>query len=89
MAEIDHGFTTELVCPYCGAKELDSWEVESGEEDLGRIDCGRCERTFTATRNISITYSTEKIDWKKEWKHYNQNITWQRDGIRELKKAVA
>ena len=60
--EIDHDNTNNLVCPYCGYEDRDSWEVYPGEEDLEVCECGSCGKEFRAWRNISITYSTEKLD---------------------------
>jgi len=60
--EFDHEYTRNIICPYCGHEDQDSWEVMSGEEDLGIINCGMCEEEFVATRNISITYCTEKVE---------------------------
>ena len=85
MNEIDHGYTDEIVCPYCGAKELDSWEVCPGEEDIGNIECGTCEKTFFAQRIITIQYSTYKIDWLDEWVIYNQNAIYNYDALRKLR----
>lgn len=31
--EIDHEYTDEVVCPFCGYEESDSWEYK-GDEDL-------------------------------------------------------
>lgn len=58
--EIDHEYTKEIVCPYCGYEFLDSFEIGSDEEDLGLIECDECGKHFYATRNMEITYSTEK-----------------------------
>lgn len=62
MTEIDHECTVNIVCPYCGNEDRDSWEVSPGEEDLGLIDCD-CGKSFYATRNITITYSTYKANY--------------------------
>ena len=58
--EIDHECTNEIVCPYCGNEFSDSWEYSSSDEQIGLIECGECEKSFYANRNITITYSTEK-----------------------------
>lgn len=58
--EIDHEYTDEIICPYCGYEFSDSFEINSGEEDLGLIKCDECGKSFYAIRNIEITYSTEK-----------------------------
>ena len=60
--EIDHDNTNNLVCPYCGYEDRDSWEVCPNDEDLDVCECGSCGKEFRAWRNISITYSTEKLD---------------------------
>jgi hypothetical protein len=59
---IDHKYTQEIVCPYCGCEWIDSWEEgnHGGEEDIGLLECPDCERTFNTTRQIDITYSTER-----------------------------
>lgn len=57
---IDHRCTDNIVCPYCGYEDSDSWEEQPGEEDLGLIECGSCDKSFYAQRNITITYFTQK-----------------------------
>lgn len=60
IKNIDHEYTTEIVCPYCGCDFSDSYEHEPGNEDIGLIDCTSCDESFYATRNITIDYCTEK-----------------------------
>ncbi len=55
--EIDHEFTDEVVCPYCGQEESDSWEFS----DSGSQKCSGCDKEFIFTRNVSVSYSTEKL----------------------------
>ncbi len=83
MNNIDHECVDEITCPFCGNEFSDSWEYGSGEEDIGLIECGECEKGFYATRNISISYSTEKAtygtckgckDKKVVLEDYNSNI---------------
>jgi len=54
--EIDHEFTDEVVCPYCGYEYSDSYEFDNG----GEIECDNCEETFSYTRNITIDYCTKR-----------------------------
>lgn len=61
--EIDHEYTNEITCPYCGEEFGDSWEVRDGEEELGLQECSYCEKEFYAYRQIEITYSTEKAKY--------------------------
>lgn len=57
MSDIDHEYTPEIVCPYCGYEHGDSSEVCA---DNGDYDCHECGETFFYTRNITIYYSTER-----------------------------
>lgn len=60
--EIDCDGTLEIVCPWCGYEYGDSWEF--GNNESGIDDCQGCEKPFSWSRNISIDYSTEKIEMK-------------------------
>lgn len=57
----DTKYAYTIICPYCGYKYPDPSEEAPGEEDIGELVCSRCEQDFYATRNVSITYSTEMI----------------------------
>jgi len=50
-------YTNEVVCPHCGYTFSDSWEMSEGE-----YNCHDCERKFELTRNVEVTYSTEKVE---------------------------
>ena len=63
--EIDSEYTDEIVCPYCGNVHADSWEVDG---DDGEYDCCECGKTFWYTRNISVDYSTKKLEDLKYYK---------------------
>lgn len=62
--EIETDYTREITCPYCGHVFSDSWEVNQsgGMEWDAEVDCGECDETFIASRNVSVTYSTRKRD---------------------------
>lgn len=50
-------FTAGIVCPHCGyTVEDDLYEYGEGEHD-----CSDCGNTFDVTRNVEVTYCTEKI----------------------------
>ena len=55
------------IYPYCGVAERDAWEIDFGEGIEGdtTIDCRKCEKTYKAYRECTITYSTEKLEEKK------------------------
>jgi transcription elongation factor Elf1 len=63
LDEIDCDYTDNIICPYCGWEDVDSWENEPGEEDIGLMSCGRCEKEFYAERYISTSYSTKKATY--------------------------
>lgn len=52
--EIDCSFTEELVCPYCGHEQGDSWELKDGE-----CQCSRCEKHFIF-ESEAIRYFTSR-----------------------------
>ena len=52
----DTDYTDEVVCPYCGYEHQDSYEYEDGE-----IDCQRCDNKFNLTKEVSVSYTTEKV----------------------------
>ena len=54
MPEYDTDYTDEVVCPHCGHKHNDSWEIEEGE-----YQCDECDGKFHVTINTTITYSTK------------------------------
>jgi transcription elongation factor Elf1 len=62
MSEIKHRYTRNMVCPYCGHENMNSWDYMSGEEDLGEVECGECGKDYEAQRIVTVEYKTEKID---------------------------
>lgn len=62
--EIDHTYTDEVVCPYCGYEDDSSWEWFRGDfndEAQDEDSCGKCGKPILATQHITIRYSTEKV----------------------------
>lgn len=57
MKQFDHSYTDEIVCPYCGCIDRDSWEVQPDSADM---QCGDCGETFDYNRIITIQYETFK-----------------------------
>lgn len=50
--------TNEIVCPYCGEEDSDSWEVNEG----GFHECGYCEKNFMLEVNFSKDFSSSRAD---------------------------
>ena len=58
--EVDHSFTEEVVCPYCGNVFGDSFEYDDTDSDT----CPECGKEFTLERETTYTYTT----WRKKEK---------------------
>lgn len=89
MDEIDHEFTDQITCPFCGVEDGDSWECLPNETDLGYIECYNCGRTFSAIREVSVTYTTYEIDWLEEWKRMNDRTVRQHEADERYELWVA
>ena len=57
--EIDHEYTNDIVCPYCGYEFINSWEYTESEDE---VSCQRCDQSFNLSVEIEISYTTSKID---------------------------
>jgi len=46
-----------LICPYCGHKVLDTWELFAElEETIDEFVCPNCDTTYTAVSEINRIY---------------------------------
>jgi len=64
---IDHMYTDEMVCPYCGCKQTDIYEIKGAyEEDEIRVDCQECEREFASCCLVSYSFTTYEVDKEAE-----------------------
>ena len=58
---IDHEYTREIICPYCGCEHDDSFELLSPEIEVF-MDCWDCKKAFEAScSQDDPTYSTKKL----------------------------
>ena len=52
-----------VTCPWCGYLDHDAeLEAFSFSDVTVEMECGRCEKRFKATRDVSVTFTTERID---------------------------
>ena len=72
--EFECEYTAELVCPYCGEEQSDSWEVSSTDEECGSATCQHCNEEFDYSVNKSVDYSTTCSDGKHEYVRDNYHI---------------
>lgn len=61
MAKFDTRYTDNIICPYCGYENYDSWECGDGE-DAFETTCDRCGEKMDVVRHISVSYSSEKLE---------------------------
>lgn len=78
--EIDHDYTDEIVCPYCGYEFGDSWELGDG----GELECDKCEKEFEYYRRIEVTYCTYQIT--EEMKEKKRS--WEEQLRRRIEKII-
>ncbi|AFK87433.1 MULTISPECIES: hypothetical protein [Thermoanaerobacterium] len=57
MMDYDTFQTEEMICPYCGYANPDSFEFGDNE---GERECENCGKMFEYTREIEIRYTTTK-----------------------------
>jgi len=55
-----HSYTREIVCPYCGEEQGDSWEycTDTRPGDVFDIQCGKCEKEFSALYEVETTFTS-------------------------------
>ena len=54
--EIEHEYTDEIVCPWCGYEYGDSWEWDNDDS----LDCWECDKPFKYERHVEVTYVSSK-----------------------------
>ena len=55
---IDHTYTHNIVCPYCGHENQESWDFDG---TFGETDCPDCEKVFEWRRETVVYYTTTKV----------------------------
>lgn len=52
--------STEMMCPYCGATQFDTWEYGDGKEGDFTARCDDCRKAFYFNRRIEVWFTTTK-----------------------------
>ena len=63
-ASVDTAGTAEIVCPWCGAEDRDSWEYR--EDSADDEYCDECGNTFKWERHTQVTYTSERVQPETE-----------------------
>jgi hypothetical protein len=58
MSKYDCRSTEDLVCPYCGYVEGDSWELANSDD---AHQCGKCEKFFSYDSNTVRYFSSSQV----------------------------
>lgn len=58
--DLDTDCTDNVVCPWCGHEHDCSWEFFDDGHESTEAECGECDKPFTASRDVSVTYSTKR-----------------------------
>lgn len=54
----DKDYEINLICPYCGYENKDSWELSDEDEEH---ECGRCGAVMSYQRVVTVEYSSSPV----------------------------
>lgn len=64
---LDHEHTDEPVCPWCGYRMRDFWEISGiHDEDNTRVECPECEQPYDSSCCITYSFTTKRVDLEFE-----------------------
>lgn len=62
MSEIEHEYTDEAVCPWCGHKRTETRELFTrGYMYRNEVECAACGRAYACRMHVEVSYSTEAV----------------------------
>ena len=50
-----------VICPHCGHKHRDGWEMTGNDEDRHEHNCGECDQPFECWAVTTIRYRADVI----------------------------
>lgn len=72
-----------VICPYCGAEDNDSWERR---EECGDEECWDCGKKFRWNRDCRVTYDTKQLceqnEIEHDWKYFDHTTDSTRPDLR-------
>jgi DNA-directed RNA polymerase subunit RPC12/RpoP len=54
----DKDYERNLICPYCGYEDTDSWELSDDDEEH---ECGRCGAIISYQRVVTVEYNSSPV----------------------------
>jgi hypothetical protein len=62
MAEF-HALKPEPICPHCGHREKDAWEINFGPglDGDAEVTCNSCGEEYHCSRCVSVSYTTRPL----------------------------
>lgn len=54
----DKNYENNLICPYCGYEDKDSWELS---DDDNEHKCGRCGAVISYERVVTVEYNSSPV----------------------------
>ena len=61
MSETETADRYFVICPHCGYKNRDAWEMTGNDEDKHEHDCGECGKPFECWAVTSILYYADVL----------------------------
>lgn len=52
-------YTHEIVCPWCGYEQGDSWEAPDSDDEY---ECEECGKIFAYEREVEVTYCSYRVE---------------------------
>lgn len=59
-AKLECWATDELVCPYCGRREDESWEIR--ETDCDEFECSSCGKVFMYSAEVRLEFTSWEVE---------------------------
>lgn len=54
----DKDYENNVICPYCGYEDIDSWELSNDDEEH---ECGRCRAVMSYQRVVTVEYCSSPV----------------------------